>query len=218
VLVALTALCMAQPGSPAAARLSAQGPEKASLARALDDLNSAIASLRAEARDQNVGFSAMRSVTWLRNQTNAWIPRSLDDGREMRLSIERMTRAMRSAPDLEKKTTLLQQISDDLEDKVEFCRREGLTSRRRVNVVTKREGLTEVKGLQVLYLEKFLESDPKATPQQFRGFSSPAADELVPGRYVFWAKEPGRNGKSAERKDGRVSVDSPQGPIEVLAP
>ena len=136
----------------------------------------------------------------------------------MRLSIERMTRSIRAATGVDKKLAVLQSIAADLEDKVEFCRREGLSARRRVNVVTKRDGVAEVKGLEVLYLEKFLENDPKATPQQFRGFSSPAVDELVPGRYVFWAKEPGRTGKSGEHKDARVAIDSPQGAIEVLTP
>jgi hypothetical protein len=69
-----------------------------------------------------------------------------------------------------------------------------------------------------LYIEKFFQSDPNAKPQQFRRFSSPAVDDLVPGKYVFWAKEPGEAGRRGERKEARVGNGLPKEPIEVLAP
>ena len=87
-----------------------------------------------------------------------------------------------------------------------------------MKVVTKRNGTTEIKGLEVLYLEKFFASDAKAKPLQFRGFSSPAVDDLAPGRYLFWAKEPGVGGKNGERKEARVGVTSTNDAIEVLVP
>jgi hypothetical protein len=218
LLLSLAVLWIGYATSRVAEPLSAQRSEKAALTLALQELRRTIYSLRPQERDQAMFSSVSRSVDWFIVQTNAWIPRTPDEGGWLRQSIERMTRAIRSAADTEQKTELLRLLSEDLNDKLEFCRLHGLTGRRRVDVVTKRDGVVEVKGLEVLYLEKFLANDPKATPQQFRGFSSPAVDDLVPGRYVFWAKEPGRTGKSGARKDGRVAVDSPQGPIEVLTP
>ena len=48
-------------------------------------------------------------------------------------------------------------------------------------MVTKRGAVAEVSGLEVLFLEKFLENDPRAVPRQFRGFSSPATDHSFRG-------------------------------------
>ena len=126
--------------------------------------------------------------------------------------------AMQDAPSDAARRDLLLPIDDDLEDKVAYCRKHGLSATRQVTVVTKRGAVTEVSGLEVLYLEKFLEHDSRAMPRQFRGFSSPAADELPPGRYLVWAREPAPSGKDGPRKEARVSLQGPSGPIEVLAP
>ncbi len=217
-LVTLAILCLVYTGSGRHEGLRAQGPrEKIRLTRALVALTNAIEQFRRELVNQESAVSATRALVWLRDQTNRWTPRSPGDGRLLRQSIERMTRAMRGGPDKAAKAKLLQLISEDLQDKVAFCRTEGLTARRRVKVATKRDGVVEVRGFEVLYLEKFLENDPKAKPQQFRGFSSPAVDDLVPGRYVFWSREPGGAGRNGARKDGRVA-EPPQDPIEVLTP
>jgi hypothetical protein len=87
-----------------------------------------------------------------------------------------------------------------------------------VTVVTKRNGVDEVKGLAVLYIEKFFEADPNARPHEFRRFSSPAVDDLVPGRYVVWAKETGPSGRSGARKEVRIGNGRPSDPVEVLTP
>jgi hypothetical protein len=79
-------------------------------------------------------------------------------------------------------------------------------------------GLDEVKGLAVLYVEKFFESDPAAGPREFRRFSSPAEDDLVPGRYVIWAKETPGAGRIGQRKECRIGNGLAQEPVEVLAP
>jgi hypothetical protein len=159
-----------------------------------------------------------RSLVWLQDATAKWAPASAADGRPLRESVERMTRAIRNTPDGPAKTNLLSLVSRDLANKHAFCRINGLSSRRRVQVITKRDGITEVKGLEVLYLEKFLEADPTAKAHQFRGFSSPADDDLVPGVYVFWSREPGAGGRSGTRKESDVTEGQPSGPIEVLAP
>jgi hypothetical protein len=217
-LVTLEILCLVDLDSGKHHALHAQGPpEKILLTRALGELTNAIAQFRQELVNPEPAIAATRALVWLQNQTKAWTPRSPDDGRPLRESIERMTRAMGDVSDKAARETLLQLISADLEDKVAFCRTEGLTARREVKVTTKRDGVVEVRGFEVLYLEKFLENDPKAKPQQFRGFSSPAVDVLVPGRYVFWSREPGAADRNGARKDGRVA-ESPQDPIEVLTP
>ena len=93
-----------------------------------------------------------------------------------------------------------------------YCRQHGLAATRQVKVVTKRDGTTEIKGLEVLYLEKFFASDAKAKPLQFRGFSSPAVDELAPGRYLFWAKEPGVGGKNGNGRKQELELPVPATP------
>jgi hypothetical protein len=113
---------------------------------------------------------------------------------------------------------LLFAISDDLAVKEEHCRQKGLVAPQRVTVVTKKNGLEEVQGLAVLYIEKFFQSNPDARPQEFRRFSSPAVDDLVPGRYVIWAKETGETGRTGQRKEARIGNGLPKEPIEVLTP
>ena len=159
------------------------------------------------------------SVSWFINKAEMWTPATPDEGRGMRESIERMNLALANTPaEAKRRETILKLIADDLADKREFCRSEGLAARQQVKVVTKRGAVEEVKGLEVLYLEKFFESAADAKPLQFRGFSSPAVDDLVPGRYLFWAREPGPAGKSGERKEARITGRLPADPIEVLAP
>ena len=134
-------------------------------------------------------------------------------------SVERMRFALRNAPaggaELE---ALLAAMKEDLSAKEEHCRAKGLASQQRVTVLTKRNAVDEVKGLEVLYIEKFFATDPSAKPLQFRRFSSPAVDDLVPGKYVFWAKEPGQAGKRGEPKEARIANGLPKDAIEVLAP
>ena len=72
-------------------------------------------------------------------------------------------------------------------------------------------------GLEVLYLEKFFESNPNASPHQFQVFSSPAVEDLVPGRYVFWARDPATS-MHGMRKEGRIALGDSAEQIEVLAP
>jgi hypothetical protein len=158
-------------------------------------------------------------LRWLLNNAKRWNPVTAAEGSALRESLERMTTAISDVPNDTKTLKLqLEAIRDDLAEKVTYCRQHGLAATRQVKVVTKRNGTTEIKGLEVLYLEKFFASDANAKPLQFRGFSSPAVDELAPGRYLFWAKEPGVGGKHGERKEARVGVASTSDAIEVLVP
>jgi hypothetical protein len=167
----------------------------------------------------DLASEADRHLRWLLNNAKRWVPVTEVEGSALRESLERMTRAIPDVPqDKKALRLLLEAIRDDLAEKVAYCRQHGLAATRQVKVVTKRDGTTEIKGLEVLYLEKFFASDAKAKPLQFRGFSSPAVDELAPGRYLFWAKEPGVAGKNGERKEARVGVTSTSDAIEVLVP
>jgi hypothetical protein len=221
VLVAVVAMRVALPQSGGTALVSAQAAEKARLKQALVDLLNEVSPYANGAKGrrldtQSAGFTAARSVLWLQEAAEKWAPKRDADGRPLRESIERMTRALHDAPDDVAAQRVFLLIAEDLEDKETYCRANGLASRRRIRVITKRDAVNAVPGLEVLYVEKFLEANPKAQPRPFRRFSSPAEDDLVPGRYVFWARQPG-SAQNGPHKDGRVAVDSVD-PIEVLAP
>jgi hypothetical protein len=167
----------------------------------------------------DLALEADRHLRWLLNNAKRWVPATAGEGSALRESLERMTTALRDvAQDTNTVKLLWEAIRDDLAEKVAYCRQHGLAATRQVRVVTKRNGTTEIKGLEVLYREKFFASDANAKPLQFRGFSSPAVDELAPGRYLFWAKEPGVGGKNGERKEAKIGVTSTSDAIEVLVP
>jgi hypothetical protein len=156
-------------------------------------------------------------VTWLRSFAGRWKPAGPDEGREIRESLESLIAAIAAAPS-HALATLMDDAAEDLDAKTEHCREHGLASLQHVRVTTKREGIEEVKGLEVLYMEKFLEIVPNSKPKIFVGFSSPAAQEIVPGRYLFWARNPLDHSKAGPRKEARVGSGQPGNPIEVLAP
>lgn len=99
---------------------------------------------------------------------------------------------------------ILQTVADDLEAKIEDCERKGaaLSTIIKLRVRTIRSG-REVNNFQVLYLPKIMEVALDAQPDIFPGFSSPTADNLAPGRYLFWARDP-QTGKTSERMPVRV--------------
>jgi len=223
--IAVLMLCFASgtlPQFAAVARPAQSISEKAALQRALADLRSEMGKLESlplSAESKPHLASSFQSLSWFERNVSGWRPLTPVDGRGLRESFERMGASVRKARDqISRLPQFLIFIDDDLKDKVAYCEAQGLGGRRRVTVITKRNAAAEIKGLEVLYLEKFLESDVTAKPQQFRGFSSPAVDDLVPGRYVFWAKEPGNGGRDGARKEARVTTGNPAGPIEVLAP
>jgi hypothetical protein len=205
------------------AQVRPQESQKPALTRALRDLRARFEVLRR----QQLAFGSIvssvdmaeRPLGWLENQVPIWNPRTADEGSAMRTALERMTRALEKLPsDRAAAEALVKEVAEDLQEKGEYCRVNGLAARRQVRVITKRDGVTEVKGLEVYYLEKFLASDVNAQPMQFRGFSSPAVDDLPPGRYVFWARESGAAGRTGPRKEARVGMPPSDDTIEVLVP
>lgn len=213
-------------GVPAAVRaqIRSLSPQKVALLDALTAIRDESARLK-EAHRTTPGHvaeladSLFRSSRWLASIAERWLPKDRDEGKPLLTSIERLLEELEGAPaDPTKLEEVLRLLDEDLSAKAAHCRAKGLAALQRVTVVTKREALHEVKGLEVLYIEKFLQFDTAIAPYQFRRFSSPAVDEIAPGRYVFWAKAPGANGQTGARKEARIGNGSPSVPIEVLAP
>ena len=163
--------------------------------------------------------SMFRSARSLANTAEEWSPKNRQEGALLVSSVERSLEALEGAPTtgpaLEE---VLRVLADDLSAKASHCRAKGLAALQRVAVVTKRQSVHEVKGLQILYIEQFLAGDTTTKPYEFRRFSSPAVDELAPGQYLFWAKEPGENGRAGARTEARIGNGSPAVPIQLLAP
>lgn len=161
----------------------------------------------------------LASTKWLENRAETWTPTKPGQGLPLLASLGRILKVLRDAPSATPALdALLTAVGDDLAIKVEHCRQTGLVAPQRVAVVTRKDGVQEVKGLAVLYIEKFFQNDPGAKALEFRGFSSPAVDDLVPGRYIVWARETSAAGRTGPRKEVRIGAGIPKDPIEVLAP
>jgi hypothetical protein len=82
-------------------------------------------------------------------------------------------------------------VAEDLEAKLEHCRKSGGKLGGSVTVrVRTVQGAEEAKSWQVLYLPKILELSETAAPDRFPQLSSPTEEILVPGRYVMWLRHP----------------------------
>jgi hypothetical protein len=199
------------------------GDEKVLLIRTLHDLMTQFTSFDVEGVPESI-----RRTQWLLTEAGKWRPARKDEGRGLRQSLQLMVGAIRQAPrDRDSLERLMPAVVEDLREKRFHCEALGLGSTQKVQVKTLRGGITEVKGLEVWYLEKFLAGDPKATPHRFRSFSSPVVEDIVPGRYVFWSADPvaGRAGKRVDQRVGAGPSDQfPNGKppallaIEVLTP
>ena len=217
------AAVLALPGVVRSQRRSS-GSQKAALLAALEAIRDEAARMR-EAYGRTPGHvseladSLFRSARWLASAASEWSPKNREEGTLLVTSVERLLEALEGAPTVAPQLEeLLRILDDDLSAKASHCKAQGLAATQRVTVVTKRQAKQQVKGLEILYIEKFLQSDTAATPYQFRRISSPAVDDLAPGRYVFWAKEPGERGRVGSRKEARIGNGSPAEPIELLAP
>jgi hypothetical protein len=85
-------------------------------------------------------------------------------------------------------------LADDLEAKLEHCRKSGgrLGGSVLVRVRTVQAGMEALRW-QVFYMPKIFEVAPSATPDLFPQLSSPTEDLLVPGRYLMWVRNPATN-------------------------
>ena len=164
-------------------------------------------------------------TNWLSNAAAAWRPATSEEGQPLRMSLERIQSALATIDTTTPRTlALLREIDDDLGIKTNFCKALGLSANALVIASTKQDGVKEVKGLEVWYIEKFLAADAKAAPHRFSSFSSPATEQVAPGRYVFWSKSaPGR--KTGEKVEQCLCLPTPAATspartfrIDLLAP
>lgn len=217
----LTYLCMA--GQLLSGQTETSNTQRPLLIETLQNLHGEMLRVAVQHRRNDKIAPAARtglmSVEWLINAAHQWTPKDELEGQGMREAMARMLEALRQARLRGKsQEKLIAEINEDLLLKTEYCRKNGLAATQQVKVATKRKGVAEVKGLEVLYIEEFLDGDPEAKPHQFREFSSPAMDDLVPGIYVFWSRDPANKGRNGAPKDARVGVGQPSNAIEVLAP
>ena len=187
VCVAACALSFAyQDGSK-----QAVSSEKQLVIQNLEDIRTRLSSLRYDRRFPSALPMALDHIVWLRAKALEWQPATEQEGRGLRQSLQLILAALGTikAP-TPQAFALITEIEGDLAVKVQFCRTFGLSADAVVIAATKKNGLEEVKGLEVWYIEKFLTSDPKAAPHRFSSFSSPATEAVAPGRYVFWSTSP----------------------------
>jgi len=109
-------------------------------------------------------------------------------------------------------TTLIGPLADDLETKLGHCQASGGRLGRLIAVrVRTVQGSREAPDWQVLILPRLFAAAPGAAPTPFARLSSPTVEQLVPGRYLLWARDPAR-GRVSERQvlvvgDGRDALD-----------
>jgi len=118
-----------------------------------------------------------------------------------------VARAAAADGDTDRVIGVLRTINDDIVEKADHCAlsASGMATPVRVSIRTLFNGKVSP-NWQVLYMPKIMEfaSDPTSAAMPFRVFSSPAIDDLAPGRYVVWARRPGPNGVESVRTTIRV--------------
>ena len=163
--------------------------EKQLVVQTLENIDARLSSLGHDPKFQNAVPKIRDHVAWFRAKAMTWQPATENDGQNIRQSLQQILAAL-PAIDAPAAQHRMAEIETDLAAKVDFCRTFGLSANAVVIAATKKAGLEEVKGLEIWYIEKFLASDPKATPHRFSSFSSPATETVAPGRYVFWSTSP----------------------------
>jgi hypothetical protein len=152
----------------------------------------------------------------LTGAAESWRPQTPEEGQNLRASLQRIRAALATIDAVTPRTlNLIRAIEDDLEIKVDFCKALGLSTNAQVIASTKQDGLKEVKGLEVWYIEKFLAADAEAAPHRFSSFSSPATEQVAPGRYVFWSRSPPerRTGEKVEQCLCLARAAAPSRPV-----
>jgi hypothetical protein len=118
-----------------------------------------------------------------------------------------VARAAAADGDVSRVVKVLSAINDDIVEKADHCALSpsGMATPVRVSIRTVSDG-KESPNWEVLYMPKIMEfaADASGSAMPFRVFSSPAIDELAPGRYVVWARRPGSNTVESARTTIRV--------------
>ena len=114
-------------------------------------------------------------------------------------------------------TQILGSLAQDIETKVEHCKKSGgLVMEVQLSVHTLR-GSEEVRSWQVFYLSKIFEFFKDARPEVFPAFSSPAIEGLPPGRYFIWARDP-KTRREGPRMEIKVGEGKRQMRVDVPVP
>ena len=165
------------------------------------DLNLALGQLGLAARALPPVAARPRvqaAVDWLSERARSTNPAQVSPAYVR--SLEQMAELLR----LGRQSEVVADVADELEAKVEHCRRLdiGMGGSVQLNVNTRR-GARVVGDWQVFYLLKVYEHVKGAAPTVFPGLSSPSQAALDPGRYWLWARDPS-TGRTSERALVRV--------------
>ena len=171
-------------------------PVRADARTAAGDLRSALIHLRAavELLPRDLRTNRLASAT-------SWLIRAYPNARPEEIT-EPYARSIQRAADLlsrDPSADVVDDVTSELEAKVEHCRRLGLGMGGTVMLkVNTRRGGDTVGDWEVLYLLKIYERVSGASPENFPTLSSPAEARVEPGRYWLWARDP-TTGRSSDR-------------------
>ena len=166
-----------------------------------DELTAALTRLQRaiDALDRTRPAELVEAIQWLRSS----LPRT-DPSQVSTAYLRTLTNA---ATLLERSPSanLIDDITDELEAKVDHCRALGIGMGGSVLLrVNTRRGSASVNNWQVFYLLKIYETAAGTSPTTFPTLSAPAETRLEPGRYWLWARDPA-TGRTSERALVRVS-------------
>jgi len=166
-----------------------------------DDLAAALARLQraVDALDRRRPAELVEAIQWLRG--------SLARTNPSEVSTAYLRTLTNAATLLENSPSpnLVDDITDELEAKVDHCRALGIGMGGSVQLrVNTRRGPASVNNWQVFYLLKIYEAAPGTSPTTFATLSAPAETRLEPGRYWIWARDPA-TGRTSERALFRIS-------------
>jgi hypothetical protein len=166
-----------------------------------DDLVSALTRLQraVDALDRRRPAELVEAIQWLRGSVARTNPSEVSTA-----YLRTLTNAatlLENSPS----PNLVDDITDELEAKVDHCRTLGIGMGGSVQLrVNTRRGSTSVNNWQVFYLLKIYEAAPGTSPTTFATLSAPAETRLEPGRYWIWARDPA-TGRTSERALFRIS-------------
>jgi hypothetical protein len=168
--------------------------------------------------------NAQRELEYIAQRVDAWQPSSPHAGAAFQRSLTDTQALLQKVPGfgdapckdvacLQMLQFSLAAVADDLSVKAEHCRLAGLaaTVKTEVRTVT---GEAQVPALQVFYAPA-LAFSAGGQPALFPRLSSPTAEDLPPGRYMIWARDP-KTGKACQPQpykigDGKkaITIDLP---------
>ena len=166
-----------------------------------DALTAALTRLQraVDALDRRRPAELVEAIQWLRSS----LPRT-DASQVSTAYLRTLTNAatlLENSPS----PNLIDDITDELEAKVDHCRALGIGMGGSVLLrVDTRRGSGAVNNWQVFYLLKIYEAAPGTSATTFATLSAPAETRLEPGRYWIWARDP-TTGRTSERTLVRVS-------------